>query len=103
MLQPPLPSLNNRSSSPTQLGSLADNVRPAAVPIILAPSPSLARGQVVAAQKSGSGSSTPTEQVAGTGPREEAELACEGECQADAPEEGREQKPELPKASVYDI
>jgi hypothetical protein len=39
-LQPPLPSLGNRSGSPTQLGSLADNVRPS-VPIILAPSPDL--------------------------------------------------------------
>lgn len=41
MLQPPLPSLSNRSSSPTSLGSLADNVRPSSVPIILAPSPAL--------------------------------------------------------------
>lgn len=38
VLQPPLPSLGNRSGSPTHLGSLADNVRPS-VPIILAPSP----------------------------------------------------------------
>ena len=41
MLQPPLPSLSNKSSSPTSLGSLADNVRPSSVPIILAPSPAL--------------------------------------------------------------
>lgn len=38
VLQPPLPSLANRSGSPTHLGTLSDNVR-SSVPIILAPSP----------------------------------------------------------------
>ena len=97
MLQPPLPSLNNRSTSPTQLGSLADNVRPAAVPIILAPSPSLARGQAVP----GSGSVTPPE-VVGPISREEATLTTEDETSPDMQEE-QEQQAELPKAPVYDI
>lgn len=59
VLQPPLPSLSNRSSSPTSLGSLADNVRPSSVPIILAPSPALSSLPLSLPQ--GSQSSTSTE------------------------------------------
>lgn len=59
VLQPPLPSLSNRSSSPTSLGSLADNVRPSSVPIILAPSPALSCRPLSSPQ--GSRSSTPTD------------------------------------------
>ncbi|KAJ7337741.1 hypothetical protein OS493_007894 [Desmophyllum pertusum] len=103
MLQPPLPSLANRSSSPTHLGSLADNVRPSSVPIILAPSPALSPRPLSSPQ--GSRSSTPTD----PGPKllEMSEEAPGEDCNGDTcgGESGKPAttSPERPKASIYDI
>ncbi|XP_020603212.1 Golgi-specific brefeldin A-resistance guanine nucleotide exchange factor 1-like [Orbicella faveolata] len=103
VLQPPLPSLANRSSSPTHLGSLADNVRPSSVPIILAPSPALSARPLSSPQ--GSRSSTPTD----PGPKqmEMSEEAPVGDNHAET-SDSESGKPataaqERPKASIYDI
>jgi len=103
VLQPPLPSLANRSSSPTHLGSLADNVRPSSVPIILAPSPALSARPLSSPQ--GSRSSTPTD----PGPKqvEMSEDAPVGNNQSET-SDGESGKlaaasQERPKASIYDI
>ena len=103
VLQPPLPSLANRSNSPTHLGSLADNVRPSSVPIILAPSPALSARPLSSPQ--GSRSSTPTD----PGPKqiEMSEEAPMGDSQGET-SDGESAKPttasqERPKASIYDI
>lgn len=115
MLQPPLPSLSNRCSSPTHLGSLADNVRPTSVPIILAPSPSLSKPSNMAGQ----GSPPPGMSPPGTpdtSTRDEARMDPQTtsiredsslEYQLD---EGKEENgqdaaasTERPKASIYDI
>lgn len=105
VLQPPLPSLSNKSSSPTQLGSLADNVRPSSVPIILAPSPALSSLPLASPQ--GSRSSTPTD----PGPKQ---LEMTEECRAENKSDGAPTKPgqsvspastpkPKPKASIHDI
>ena len=103
VLQPPLPSLANRSSSPTPLGSLADNVRPSSVPIILAPSPALSARPI--SSPPGSRSSTPTD----PGPKqiEMSEEAPVGDNHAET-SDSESGKPatatqERPKASIYDI
>lgn len=102
VLQPPLPSLSNRASSPTHLGSLADNVRPSSVPIILAPSPALSSRPRSSPQ--GSRSSTPTD----PGPKQ-LEMSEEGR---DETPDGEPAKPgpaaspaspQRPKASIHDI
>lgn len=103
VLQPPLPSLTNRSTSPTHLGSLADNVRPSSVPIILAPSPALSPAALSSPQ--GSRSPTPTDpgpkqlEMSEEVPREDLKAdQSNGESgKSDAP------SPERMKASIYDI
>lgn len=103
VLQPPLPSLTNRSTSPTHLGSLADNVRPSSVPIILAPSPALSPAALSSPQ--GSRSPTPTDpgpkqlEMSEELPREDLKAdQSNGESgKSDAP------SPERMKASIYDI
>ncbi|KAL9961546.1 hypothetical protein ACROYT_G030504 [Oculina patagonica] len=102
VLQPPLPSLANRSSSPTHLGSLADNVRPSSVPIILAPSPALSARPLSSPQ--GSRSSTPTD----PGPKQlEMTEEAPGDNRQDDTCDDESGKPatspERPKASIYDI
>lgn len=103
VLQPPLPSLSNKSSSPTHLGSLADNVRPSSVPIILAPSPALSSRPLSSPQ--GSRSSTPTD----PGPKQ---LEMTEECRGDDISDVEPAKPgpavgpvspPRPKASIHDI
>lgn len=103
VLQPPLPSLTNRSTSPTHLGSLADNVRPSSVPIILTPSPALSPAALSSPQ--GSRSPTPTDpgpkqlEMSEEVPREDLKAdQSNGESgKSDAP------SPERMKASIYDI
>ena len=103
VLQPPLPSLTNRSTSPTHLGSLADNVRPSSVPIILAPSPALSPAALSSPQ--GSRSPMPTDpgpkqlEMSEEVPREDLKAdQSNGESgKSDAP------SPERMKASIYDI
>lgn len=103
VLQPPLPSLANRSTSPTHLGSLADNVRPSSVPIILAPSPALSSAGLSSPQ--GSRSPTPTDptpkqlEMSEDDPKEDLKAdQSNGESgSSDAP------SPERTKASIYDI
>ena len=103
VLQPPLPSLGNRSASPTHLGSLADNVRPSSVPIILAPSPALS--SVGLSSPQGSRSSTPTD----PGPKQldMSEEVPREDLKADQSngDSGKPvaPSPERPKASIYDI
>lgn len=103
VLQPPLPSLTNRSTSPTHLGSLADNVRPSSVPIILAPSPALSPAALSSPQ--GSRSPTPTD----PGPKqlEMSEEVPRKDLKADQSngESGKSDapSPERMKASIYDI
>lgn len=105
VLQPPLPSLSNRSSSPTHLGSLADNVRPSSVPIILAPSPALSSRPLSSPQ--GSRSSTPTD----PGPKQ-LDMSEEGQGPGYETSEGEPARPgpaaspvtpQRPKASIHDI
>lgn len=103
VLQPPLPSLTNRSSSPTSLGSLADNVRPSTVPIILAPSPALLSRPRSSPQ--GSRSSTPTD----PGPKQ-LEMSEEGPGEEATDSEQTKPGPAVspvspprPKASIHDI
>ena len=103
VLQPPLPSLSNRSSSPTSLGSLADNVRPSTVPIILAPSP--AHSSRPRSSPKGSRSSTPTDpgpkqlEMSEEGPGDEA---TDGEQTKPGPAVNPVSSPRA-KASIHDI